>query len=104
MCPDVSNSDPLGRVSVQNFLDQVLEVWTERRWNCEVAGKDFFVEFICVGVFKGKIAACHGVENDAAGPDIRCKAIVFLAGDHLGGSVAWTSTCSFQQPTIAIGI
>lgn len=49
---------------------------------------DFFVEFVGVGVFEGEEAAEHCIEDDAAGPDIDVGALISLACDHFGCSIA----------------
>ena len=104
MLTNVSNVDALGRICVENLFYQVFAVDGERRWDREVARQNLLIQFVRVWVFEGQEPASHGVQDDAAGPDIRGESVVLLAGDHFRGRVARTSARCLQQTALAIGI
>ena len=91
MCSNVSYGDALGWVGVEDFFHEVFEVEGEAGGDGVVAGENFLVKLVCVGILEEKISASHGVENDAAGPDIRGEAVVLLAGYHFGRCVTGTT-------------
>ena len=75
-------------VDVEDVPEHVLGVGGEHLGLLVLAAHDLLVEFVGVLVLKGEVAAEHGVEDDAAGPDVDAGALVAPARDHLGRSVA----------------
>lgn len=101
---DIADLEPLLWVSVQDLLDQVLRrLRYETRYQV-VAVYDFLVQLACVRVFERQVAAHHGVEDDAAAPDVRVQALVPLASDHLGRCVAGTTTSRFEGVALVVGV
>lgn len=101
---DVSNVDAFGRVSIKDALHEIFEVAGKTRRDRIVAGENFLVEFVCVGVFERQVAAGHRVEDNTTGPDIREQSLVLFAGDHFGGSVAGTATRRLKKTSRGVGI
>ena len=95
MSPNVGHNETLRRVSVQNLSDQVFGCLGYHSWDQIITVEDLFVELARIRVFKRKISASHGVEDDATAPNIRVKAVVFLSSNHLWSGIAGTSTCCF---------
>ena len=104
MLTNVSYRDTLSRICVENLFNKIFAVYGERRWDCEVASKNLLIQFICVRVFKGQEAAGHGVEDDAAGPDIRSESVILLTGNHFRSCIARASTGSLQKASLSVGI
>ena len=101
---DLSYSIPLRWVSIQNFLDQIFAGFRNETWNQKVTVQDFLVELACVGVFERKVATCHGVQDDAAAPNVRVETLVSFTCDHFRSGIAWTATCSFEHFTLLIHV
>ena len=76
------------RVSIEDLLEDFFGVGSQHFGFLVLSHHYFFVEFVGVGVFKGKEAAEHGVEDDAAGPNIDVGALISFACDHFGCGVA----------------
>ena len=102
--PNVGHHETLRRVGVQNLSDQVFRCLGDHSWDQIVAVEDLFVELARIGVFKGKITASHGVEDDATAPNIRVKAVVFLSSDHFWSGIARTSTSSFESLALLVHV
>jgi hypothetical protein len=96
VCPDILNCEALFRIGVQDLSDQILTLGRKEIWDLIFGLYDFLIQFLCVLVFKGQVAANHSVENHTAGPDVRTKSVVPLAPDHLWRSVAGTTTGCLQ--------
>ena len=48
-----------------------------------VGGHDLLVQVRGLRVLEGQVASDHGVEDDAAGPDVGLQTVVTLPSDHL---------------------
>ena len=96
MVADVLHAVALLGVSVENPADQILALAGEELGKRVVSTHDLLVEVARLRVFKRQIAADHGVEDDTGRPDVRFEAVIPLAGDHLGRSVAGRAASSLQ--------
>ena len=65
---------------------------------------DFLEQFACVRILERQVTAGHGIEKNTSAPDIRVETMIFLTGDHLGSSVAWTAASSFEHITLLINV
>lgn len=83
MVPNLRDPDASLWVRVQNLCDDVFALGGEELWHLVISGHNFLVEIGCLGILKRQIAGNHGVENDAARPDVRLQAVITLASDHL---------------------
>lgn len=95
--PNIVHRESFNWVCVQNFLYQIFGGLGDESRNEVVAVQYLFIEFAGVGVLEGEVATSHGVEDDAAAPNIRVKSVITLPSNHLRCSIAWTSTGSFQH-------
>lgn len=62
------------------------------------------VELLRILVLEGQVSADHGVEDDAAAPDVGAEAEVALALYHFGGSVARAAACSFEALAVLVEV
>jgi len=83
--------EPGVRVCVEDALEQFLALVGEYLGGFIVASHDLLVEFAGAGVLEGQVAAEHGVEDDAAAPDVCPQTVVAFARYHFGSSVAGTA-------------
>ena len=102
--PYVLYAKPLGWVGLEYFLHDIFVEGRYETGDLVVAGKDLFVKLVRVGVFKGKVAAGHGVEDDAARPDVTSESVVALASYHFGCCVAWRAACRLEGLSLAVGV
>lgn len=65
-------------------------------WYFEITGEDLFVQIRCLRVLEGQEPADHGVENDAAAPNVGLKSKILLSSDHLWSCIARRPTSRFQ--------
>lgn len=101
---DVLRSEALGRVGVQNLLDQVATRLGDDAGDQVVAVQYFLVQLAGVRVLEWQVAARHRVQNDAGRPDIRVESVVTLAGNHLRRCVAWGAAGRFQRLAVAVHV
>jgi len=94
---DVADLVALVRVGVQNARQHVLAVGAEELGQRVLRVHDLFVEVRRLGVLEGQVAAHHRVQHHARAPDVRADAVVLLAGNHFGRSVAGRTTGCLQQ-------
>lgn len=80
------------RIGVENFLDKVRAIPRDVFRNTVVALQNLFIQLIRVIVFKWKVAAEHGVQNDTARPYVHLEALILFARNHLRSCITWTST------------
>lgn len=99
MFSDVLSLVSLLRVCVENALHEISTAVTYEFGDEEVATENLFVEFGCVGVFEGKVAADKSKEDDACRPDVHVGSVVLLAGNHFRSCVARGATGSFEELT-----
>lgn len=104
MLPDVFDGVALEGVGVQDLLEHVAGVIADVLGAVVLAGEYLFVECGGVGVFEGQLAADHGEEDDAAGPDVDVYAVVGLAGDHLGRGLAGTAAGRLEHLALLLGV
>lgn len=104
MRPDFLDTLTLGRVDVKYVLDQVFAF----NWNLLGAGvvarQDFFVQSCSIGVFEWQLAAHHREQNDPAAPNVNLNPLLFLAGHHLGRSIARRTARCFEQLAGLVGV
>lgn len=107
--------DLLDRVSLvdiadKNFSEQILSSCRDELWNGVVASQDFFIQHRFAVFVKRKEAAEHGVEGDAAAPDIHSDGIVefsvddLVSLDYFRSGVAGRPARSFQFFIVVIKI
>ena len=58
-------------------------------WEFELATGDLLIKIFVAGSPEGELAAKHGVEKNAARPDIRRRAHILALEDDLRTHVAW---------------
>lgn len=94
--PDLIDFEPSFRVDVQNTSQNIFGISRQYFGQFKISSDDFFVQFICVGVFEREVAAQHGIQNDSARPNVCIKALIFFACDHLRSGIARRATGSFE--------
>ncbi len=61
---NVGSCESLGRVSVEDFLNKISAIFTDKLWNSVISVENFLIEHVSLGVLKGEIAADHCVQDD----------------------------------------
>ncbi len=84
MLSDLLDTVTRRRVRVQHLLQHVFRVRRQKVWQLEHPLQDLLIQQRGVGILEGEVAAEHGVEDDAAAPDVDGEAFVLFASDHLG--------------------
>jgi len=102
--PDFCNSVPFRWIRVEHLLDKVFDLIRNKAWDQKVTCENLLVEFVSVRVLEGQVAACHCVEDNAAGPNIRAKPVVLLPRDHFRCSIARTTTSSLKKSSFWVGV
>lgn len=67
---DLLDGEPLVDVTDENPLEQVLRILRNEAGNAVLAGQDLLVEQTLAVLVERQVAAEHGVEGDAAAPDV----------------------------------
>ena len=88
---NILDAESLGRVRVQDIVDQISGMLREERRFFVFSLYDLLVELLRILVFKRQIAADHGKEDDARAPDVGTQPVVTLTSNHLGSGVAGRS-------------
>ena len=83
MVPDLRYPYTRLWICVQNLLYDVFALGGEELGHLVISGHDLLVQVRRLRVLERQIAGHHGVEDDAAGPDVRLQAVITLASDHL---------------------
>lgn len=80
---DLLDGEPLVDVADENPLEQVLRILRNEAGNAVLAGQDLLVEQTLAVLVERQVPAEHGVEGDAAAPDIDGYWRVEFAVDYL---------------------
>ena len=102
MLLDLISGQPLVRVGLQDFIDEVDALRGQALRHLKLTAEDFLVQLGRGFVFKGQVARDHREKNDTAGPDIDARAIVLQSVDHFGCCVAGRSTCRLKQLSLFV--
>ena len=71
-------------------------VESQERWNLIISFEDLLVEEGRLGFLKREISTDHCIQGHTARPDVHGKTLIGQGLNHLGCSVAWTTTSSLQ--------
>jgi len=104
MSTDIWRSESLGWICVENLLNEVATIITDKLRNRVISVQDLFVKNIGLWVLKRQVPAYHGIQNDTTRPNICCQTMVLLASNHFWSCVARTATSSFQSLARSISI
>lgn len=94
---DVFDCESFRRVWVQDWLDQILSLFTQKTWKFVISFQNLLVQFLRILIFKGQISANHGIQYDSWAPYISAKSKISFSFDHFWSSIARTSTRSFES-------
>ena len=86
MPQDLLGSDSLGLVDLKNLFEKVTDfiVADISRNSCELAALDFTEQVLLELSEKWQLAHQDDVQDDAAGPNIRCLAVVGHLSHQIG--------------------
>lgn len=104
MVPDVLHGEPLGRVSIQHLLDELLARFADDAGDEVVAVENLLVQLARVRVLERQVTARHRVQDDATRPDVGIQTVVPLPSDHLGSRVARRPTGRFQGLAVSVHV
>ena len=62
--------EPFLRICIEDAFNEISAVITDKIRDCVICIENFFVEYICLGVFERQIATDHGVENHTTAPNV----------------------------------
>lgn len=65
MASDVFNCSPLGRIRVEDNIEEILCFITQETWHLIVCLEDLLVQLLSVLVLKRKISTDHSIQNDS---------------------------------------
>jgi Na+-driven multidrug efflux pump len=67
---DVFYAEPFLRIYIQDSLENIF-AFSRQYFGCLIFScHNFFIKFAGIGILEGEIAAEHGIEYDAAAPNI----------------------------------
>ena len=94
---DLFEGESLLGVHRQQAHDNAHGVKSQERGDLIVAFEDFLVQKRCLLFFERQIATDHGIQGNAAGPDIHGEALVSQSLHHLRSCVAGTTACGIEK-------
>lgn len=104
MPPDIFNRVPFYRVSIEHLFQHIPRIITDLLRTVVLSSEYLLVECGSIGVFEGQVAADHGEEDDAAGPDVDVDAVLGLAGHHFRRGLAGTAAGCLQHLALFLGV
>ena len=101
---DVVHVVPLLWIGVEYPANHVLALRAEELGQGVVGTHDLLVQIARLRILKGQVAANHGIEDDARRPNVGSEAVVPLASDHFGRSIARRATSRLESGGLLIHV
>ena len=97
-----THSDTLAWVNLEHAADKVLCIRGQLLGHVELPNLDFSEEVSDVIIVKGQATREEGKEDDAAGPDVRGRAVVRQPSDNFRARVVRAPARRLEHPVVAL--